>query len=134
MTHLLDTNPCIRYLNGRSETLRNRIDSAGEGALAVCSVVKAELHFGALKSKSPERAMAGQRAFVGRFPSLTFDDNAAEAYAVIRAELEKRGSPIGANDLLIAAIAVANNLALVSQNVREFSRVSSLRIEDWEQP
>ena len=73
-----------------------------------------------------------QRAFVERFVSLPFDDRAAEFYAETRAALEHRGTPIGANDLMIAAIALANGLVLVTHNVAEFSRVSKLRIEDWE--
>ncbi|KYG01863.1 hypothetical protein BE21_55765 [Sorangium cellulosum] len=64
--------------------------------------------------------------------SLSFDDVAAERYAVIRAELEGRGQSIGANDLLIAAIALAHDLTLVTHNISEFSRVTGLRLEDWE--
>lgn len=132
MRYLLDTNPCVRYLNARSKRLCERIDSAGDGALAVCAVVKAELYFGAMKSRSPAQTLELQRRFLSRFPSLPFDDAAADAYGVLRAELERRGQPIGANDLLIAAIALANKLTLVSRNTAEFSRVASLQLEDRE--
>lgn len=132
MNYLLDTNACIRYLNAASEPLRKRIEAAGQGQLAVCSVVKAELLFGAVKSRKPEQTRGHQRGFVDRFVSLPFDDRAAEAYAGIRAVLEHQGTPIGANDLMIAAIALANDLTLVTHNVTEFSRVPELRIEDWE--
>ena len=132
MKYLLDTNPCIRYLKGQSEALRRRIDSAGDLQIAVCSVVRAELLFGAVKSSSPARTLTLQRRFLSRFTSLPFDDDAAEAYAVIRASLEREGTPIGSNDLMIAAIAVANDLTLVTHNSAEFGRVPGLAVEDWE--
>ncbi len=132
MIYLLDTNPCIRYLNAKSDTVRRRIESAGDEQLVVCSVVKAELFFGAVKSISPEETSASQRQFLSRFVSLPFDDDAAETYAGIRADLESQGLPIGSNDLMIAAIALANNLTLVTHNTAEFERVKGLRIEDWE--
>jgi len=130
--YLLDTNPCIRYLNAKSDTVRRRIESAGDEQLVVCSVVKAELFFGAVKSISPEETSASQRQFLSRFVSLPFDDDAAETYAGIRADLESQGLPIGSNDRMIAAIALANNLTLVTHNTAEFERVKGLRIEDWE--
>lgn len=132
--YLLDTNPCIRYLNGRSEPLRRRIESAGEGQVAVCSVVKAELFFGAMKSRDPRQTIERQLEFLRQFASLPFDDRAAEIYGRIRADLERSGNPIGANDLLIASIAMANQVTLVTHNTEEFQRIAGLRIEDWELP
>jgi tRNA(fMet)-specific endonuclease VapC len=95
-------------------------------------VVKAELFYGALKSNNPHRNLEKQRQFVDRFASLPFDDEAAEAYSQIRARLEELGTPIGPNDLMIAAIAVTNNAVLVTHNTREFGRVEGLQYEDWE--
>ncbi|NJN99790.1 MAG: type II toxin-antitoxin system VapC family toxin [Anaerolineales bacterium] len=85
-----------------------------------------------MKSAKPEENLAKQHRFVSRFISLPFDDNAAEAYSRIRARLEKSGTPIGPNDLLIAAIAVANDVTLVTHNTDEFGRVEGLKLEDWE--
>ena len=132
MTYLLDTNTCIQYLNGRSETIRERLESKKFEDIIVCSVVKAELFYGAKKSKRPEENLTKQQKFLGRFVSLPFDDKAAEAYSRIRADLEKLGTPIGPNDLMIAAIAVANEITLVTHNTKEFSRIDDLRSEDWE--
>lgn len=98
----------------------------------VCSVVKAELFYGAMKSSNPERALAQQLEFLNRFVSLPFNDTSAMIYGRIRAQLTASGTPIGSNDLLIAAIALANDLTLVTHNTREFNRVEGLRIEDWE--
>jgi tRNA(fMet)-specific endonuclease VapC len=132
MPYLLDTNACVRYLNGRSEALRRRLDGAKAREIFICSIVKAELFFGAAKSTDPEKALALQKKFVDRFASLPFDDEAAVAYARLRAFLERAGTPIGANDLLIAAMAVAKGLTLVTHNVDEFLRVPDLQVEDWE--
>ena len=129
---LLDTNPCIVYLNGRSPALRERVDSAGDDNIVVCSIVRAELLFGAAKSRSPEKTSLAQEDFLGRFRSLPFDDVAARAYGPIRAELERSGATIGAHDLLIASIAIANNLILVTHNTGEFGRIPGLVIQDWE--
>lgn len=132
MIYLLDTNTCIKYLNGRSESIRQRLTSTRPQDILLCSVVKAELFYGAMKSARPDENLAKQYRFVNRFVSLPFDDSAAEVYSHIRTQLEKLGTPIGPNDLLIAAIAVANDVTLVTHNTGEFSRVVGLKIEDWE--
>jgi tRNA(fMet)-specific endonuclease VapC len=132
MKYLLDTNTCIRHLNQRSETITRRLAGIHDSEIAVCSIVKAELYFGTAKSRMPETTMLKQRAFVERFVSLPFDDACAIQYARIRADLELAGTPIGSNDLLIASIALANGLILITHNLREFGRVSGLQFEDWE--
>jgi len=100
--------------------------------IAVCAVVKGELLYGAMGSNNSVKALNLHRAFLSQFVSLRFDDSCAEVYGRIRKDLANQGKPIGANDLLIASIAMANNLVLVTHNVREFSRVKDLQIEDWE--
>ena len=132
MKYLLDTNVCIGYLSGRAPGVLERLRSLPRSDVAVCSVVKAELFYGAARSTDPERSLAAQRQFLGQFASLDFDDRAAEVAGRIRAVLARRGEPIGPGDLQIAAIALANGLTLVTRNVREFSRVEELVVEDWE--
>ena len=132
MKYLLDTNVCIIYLKGRKLNLKRRLDALAIEEIAVCSVVKAELYFGAMKSANPERNFALQQAFLNQFVSLPFDDLAATTFGTVRSQLESRGTPIGAYDLQIAAIALANNLTLVTHNTQEFERVEGLRIEDLE--
>ncbi|MCP4663345.1 MAG: type II toxin-antitoxin system VapC family toxin [bacterium] len=132
MTYLLDANTCIRHLNGTSDSVRKRMESAHPSDLALCSVVKAELFYGALKSARQKRNLKKLVHFASRFVSLPFDDPAARVYGRIRARLEKQGTLIGPNDLLIAAIALASKATLVTHNIREFSRVKGLRLEDWE--
>jgi tRNA(fMet)-specific endonuclease VapC len=132
MKYLLDTNACIRYLNARSERLQQQLDATPPEEVVVCSIVEAELFFGAAKSRSPEKTIVAQRAFLEKFRSLPFDTEAALIYGQVRAELESRGTPIGANDLLIASIALANGLTLVTHNTREFAGVRGLSLADWE--
>jgi tRNA(fMet)-specific endonuclease VapC len=132
MTYLLDTNACIKFLNGRSDPIRREINSRARSELVLCSVVKAELLFGAVKSARPVENREKLHRFFQRFVSLPFDDSAAEIYGRIRARVERPGKPIGPNDLLIASIALSNQLILVTNNVDEFSRIEGLQIEDWE--
>ena len=103
MTWLLDSNACICYLNGRSPVLKAKLDATNPQQVVVCSVVKAELFFGAAQCRDPAKTLADQKLFLSPFRSLPFDDVAAPVYGEIRADLANRGLPIGANDLLIAA-------------------------------
>ncbi len=123
MIYLLDTNACIVYLNRPVSGVRRRLQSLSPQDIAVCSVVKAELFYGAMRSNNPTRTLALQEAFLNNFVSLPFDDTAARIYSRIRADLAALGTPIGPYDLQIAAIALANNLTLVTHNTGEFSRV-----------
>ncbi|MBW4693099.1 MAG: type II toxin-antitoxin system VapC family toxin [Lyngbya sp. HA4199-MV5] len=132
MRYLLDTNVCVMYLNGRSISVRDRLHSIALEEMTVCSIVKAELFYGAMRSNNPTRTLERQQEFLSGFASLPFDDEAAIIYGQVRARLANVGTPIGACDLLIAAIALANNLTLVTHNTREFGRVDGLQIEDWE--
>ena len=133
MTYLLDTNTCIKYLNGTSEKIRNNLGSKQPEEIEVCSIVKGELFYGALKSAKPEKNLNKVRKFLDCFLSLPFDDNASEKYGEIRAKLEKAGTPIGPNDVFIAAIAASNDKTLVTNNTREFYRVEGIKLEDWEE-
>ncbi len=134
MKYLLDTNACIRFLNGRSPSLRQQMNRHQPEEIVLCSVVRAELLVGVAKHENPAWRLKKIQPFLERFASLPFDDSAAASYAEIRADLEQKGLPIGPNDLLIASIAVANQLVLVTHNVREFGRVNALTLEDWEEP
>lgn len=133
MTYLLDTNTCIRYLNGASDAIRRHIETTHPREIAVCAIVKAELFYGAHKSVRVHENLTKQWTFLNRFVSLAFDDQAAEAYGRIRANIKKAGTPVGPNDLLIAAIAVSNNCILVSHNIKEFRQITGLDVEDWEE-
>jgi len=133
MKYLLDTNVCIKYLNGRSEKIKKELELKSAIEINLCSVVKAELFYGAMKSSKPVENIHKINQFVNKFVSFSFDDKSAQIYGSVRAYLEKMGKPIGANDLIIASIAVSNNLILVTNNIKEFNRIKELKLEDWEQ-
>jgi tRNA(fMet)-specific endonuclease VapC len=130
--YLLDTNACITYLNVPNSPIARTLQTLQSRDVVVCSVVRAELIYGAYRNRNPTRALATTQEFLRQFVSLPFDDAAADEYGRIRADLTARGMLIGPNDLLIAAIATANNVTLVTHNTREFNRVPGLQIEDWE--
>ncbi len=120
------------YLNRRSPILRTKLEAISPRDIAVCSVVKFELVYGAMRSGNPPRNLANQQEFLDYFVSLPFDDRAARKAGEIRNNLASLGTPIGPYDLLIAAIAIVNDLILVTHNTREFERVAELKLEDWE--
>jgi len=132
VTYLLDTNVCIRYMNGRAPGVLRRLQALQPVEVVVCSVVKAELFYGAQRSHDPARSLAVQQQFLQPYHSLPFDDAAAEVAGSLHAQLAQSGTPIGPYDLQIAAIALANDCTVVTHNVREFGRVPDLVIEDWE--
>lgn len=133
MTRLLDTNSCIDHLRrGPASRVTARLAAAASGSVGLCSVVVAELLYGAHRSARRAHSLSQVQAFCSRFLSLPFDDRAAGEYASIRAHLAGLGTPIGPNDLMIAAIALANGLTLVTHNTTEFSRVPGLTLEDWQ--
>jgi tRNA(fMet)-specific endonuclease VapC len=98
----------------------------------MCSVVKAELTYGARKSAKPAHNLRVLQRFFEPFRSLSFDDTCSEQYGLIRSDLERAGKPIGPYDVMIAATAIAHELTLVTHDVAEFSRVAGLKWEDWE--
>lgn len=134
MIYLVDTNTCIQYLTRRSSPIVDRLAVLPGQDVVLCDVVKAELYYGAYRGTRLESNLALYQEFFSEFLRLPFDGNAAAVYGRIRAQLEALGTPIGPNDLQIAAIALAHNLILVTHNTREFSRVDELQIEDWELP
>ena len=132
MRYLLDTNVCIHLLNRSSKAISHNLEIHPPSDIVVCIIVEAELYYGAMKSHNPERTLAEQRNFLQPYESLSFDQDTALNFGRIRAFLEKKGRPIGPYDLMIAAIALTNNLILVTHNTKEFGRVPDLRVEDWE--
>jgi tRNA(fMet)-specific endonuclease VapC len=128
--YLLDSNICIAWLKN-DKAIVQRIIAAGENQICLCAPVKAELWYGACKSLRVAENQASLARLFSDFPSLPFDDKAALHSGDIRAYLARCGTPIGPYDLLIAAIALAHGLTVVTHNTREFDRVPGLMLEDW---
>lgn len=133
MTYLFDTNVCIRLLNNTSLAVRNRLAIEQPENIYLCTVVQMELYYGAYRSAHPEQNLVLLERFFRQFSILPLDSQAARIAGEIRTQLAALGTSIGPYDVQIAAIALANNLTLVTHNTSEFRRVHGLRIEDWEE-
>ena len=131
MRYLLDTDTCINIIRKRTEVLLRRLFEQTPGEVGVSSITVAELAYGVQRSEHVQQNRDALEKFLLPLAVLSFDEPAAAAYGVLRAELEAVGLPIGGMDTLIGAHALALGATLVTSNVREFSRIRSLRVEDW---
>ena len=127
---LLDTNICIHVINAKPPAVLERFRQYRMGEIGLCSVVAAELAYGVAKSGSACNRQALEM-FLAPLIILPFDDAAVWAYGNLRAELEHKGTPIGALDTMIAAHALSQQSTLVTNNTREFARVPGLALENW---
>ena len=132
MMFLLDTNVCIHLLNQRHAGIMQQFQQHAPGDIALCSIIKSELLYGARHSQQVEANLQQLTRLFAPLTSLPFDDRCAEEAGVIRADLAAQGNPIGPYDLLIAATARANDAVIVTHNQGKFSRVTGLRLADWE--
>lgn len=130
MKYLLDTDTCIYALKQKERVIERLLAAPREDVL-ISVITEAELRTGAAKSSTPSRTLERVENFLSPITLIEFASDDAIAYAIIRAKLERAGTPIGPLDTLIAAQAVARKLTLVTNNEREFRRVSSLSLENW---
>ena len=130
MKFLLDTDTCIYALKRNEDVLRQLLSTARED-VAVSVITEAELRVGAAKSSAPVKTLHLIENFLRPLLLIDFTSDDSIAYAGVRAKLERAGTPIGPLDTLIASQAVARRLTLVSNNEREFRRVSGLNVENW---
>lgn len=131
MKYILDTNIIIYAKNRRPESVLAKLRSFTPSDLCISSITMAELEYGIAKSSRPDQNRLALSLFLSGIEVAPFDEKAARAYGEIRKSLTDRGEPIGANDLLIAAHAMALDLTLVTNNSREFERIRGLRLENW---
>jgi tRNA(fMet)-specific endonuclease VapC len=130
MRYLLDTNIVSDLVRNPQGKVADRIFKVGESQVCTSIIVAAELRYGAEKKQSP-RLSAQLEAVLGALEILPLEKPADVSYGSIRAQLERAGKPIGANDLLIAAQALTLGCTIVTDNENEFSRVKYLRVENW---
>lgn len=131
MKYLLDTNTCIFIINHKPEDVRRKMQSIPIGDIAVSAVTVSELEYGVAKSAATKKNQAALDKFLMPLKIIAYDESAARNYGTIRAQLEKKGTPIGSMDLMIAAQARSLGLTVVTNNVREFKRIQGLKIADW---
>lgn len=133
LKYLLDTNIVIYTMKNRPEEVRQAFIQH-QGQMAISTVTWGELMFGAERSANPEKNQADFESMAARLEVLDFDEKAAAHFGQIRAELYAQGKPIGPYDVMIAGHARAEGLILVTNNTKEFERVSGLRLDNWVSP
>ena len=131
MEYLLDTNICIYIIKKRPINVFEKFRSLSVGSIGISSITLAELQYGIMKSSNPEKNQEALDKFLTPLEILDFDYKATTEYGKVRADLEKKGTPIGPLDTLIASHAKSLDLTLVTNNEREFDRISGLKIENW---
>lgn len=131
MRYMLDTNIVAYAKNNRPEVVYERMSRFDPEDLCVSVITLAELEYGVFNSSNPERNQLALTLFLANIEVVPFDDDAAVEYGRIWADLKRKGTPIGANDLMIAAHAKSLGVTLVTNNTREFERVEGLMLEDW---
>jgi len=131
MQYLLDTNICIYIIKKSPRSVLDRLREHAPKKIAISTVTLFELYYGAAKSQSRQQTEDALAKFFVPFSIIDVDRSAAAEAAIIRARLEERGTPLGPYDLLIAGVARAWNMVLVTNNIREFERIENMRLENW---
>jgi tRNA(fMet)-specific endonuclease VapC len=131
ITFMLDTNICIYIIKKKPEEVLTRLKNARISDIGISAITLSELEYGVAKSSRPDQNKIALVEFLAPLEILSYNDMAAQEYGKIRESLERHGTPIGSMDMLTAAHALSLNCTLVTNNEREFSRVASLKIENW---
>lgn len=131
MKFMLDTNICIHVIKNRPESVLSRFTEHTPQDMCISTITLAELEYGVCKSAFPERNRLALTLFLSGITVVPFDSSAAIEYGNIRTALEAKGTPIGPNDMLIAAHAKSLGLSIITNNTREFARVDGLSLENW---
>lgn len=131
MKYMLDTNICIFVIRHKPETVIQRFMEHDPSEICISSITYAELVHGVEKSQAKEKNRIALTLLLSKIQIIPFDSLAAQVYGVVKADLQRQGTPIGPLDTLIASHAKSLDLTLVTNNTREFIRVEGLKLEDW---
>jgi len=131
MMYLLDTNICIYLINRKPENVVNHIKLLQPHQIKLSAISIAELEYGVSKSKNRDKNRSALINFASAFDIIDFNDEDAEVYGLIRANLEKKGLVIGPYDMQIAAQAISRDIILVTNNTKEFERIENIKLENW---
>jgi len=131
MKYLLDTNICIYIIKKKPEKVIKRFKEKKPGDITISSITISELEYGVAKSSKPDINTIALKEFLAPLMVIDYTSKDSEHYGKIRKDLEKKGTPIGAMDLLIASQAISREMILVTNNENEFKRVKGIRIENW---
>ncbi|GAB4524265.1 MAG: type II toxin-antitoxin system VapC family toxin [Pleurocapsa sp.] len=130
MKYLLDTDICIYWLKGKS-TVRTKVEQVDWSNLAICVITATELYFGAYNSNKIEQNLKTAENFIQSITVLPLSNDTLKKFGQLKAQLRKVGTPVADFDLLIASVAIANNLILVTNNTRHYQRITGLNLENW---
>lgn len=131
MRYMLDTNICIYLIKRQPREVIDKFSGIAPGQISISSVTVAEMMYGVAKSQHKDKNKSALESFLAPLEIVDFDFKAAQQYGIMRVNLEKMGTPIGAYDLMIAAHALSLGLVLVTNNEREFQRIPDLTVENW---
>lgn len=131
LRYLLDTNICIYIAKRKPISVLHKFEQIAVGDVGMSIITYGELLYGAEKSHSPKKAFHTLNDLTSLIPPLPMPTKAAKHYGKIRSTLEKKGKPIGNNDLWIAAHVLALDLTVVTNNTKEFARIPKLKVENW---
>lgn len=130
MKYLLDTDICIYWLKGR-KAVRNKINQVGQNEITICSITVAELYFGAYNSNKIEQNLITAETFIELLPVISLSNNTMKTFGTLKAQLRKAGTPVADFDLLIASVAITEDLILVTNNTRHYQRIIGLKLDNW---
>lgn len=128
--YLLDTNILIYFFKNQGRVTEYLANLSPDN-IYISSITLFELYTGIAKSTMPQKREQQLKQLLSQINVITFNETSAQIAAIIRTDLERKGTPIGVLDILIASTALANNLILVTHNTKEFSRINQLTIVDW---
>lgn len=134
MRYMLDTNICIYSIKHKPEQVFQRLQEHNPAEICISSITYAELVYGVEKSQQIEKNRIALMLLLARIEIVDFDSSAAEVYGKIRADLEKKGTPIGPLDMMIAGHAKSLDYTVVTNNIKEFKRIKGLKLENWVEP
>lgn len=131
MQYMLDTNICIYIIKRKPQAVIERFLQTEISQIGISSITLSELFLGVSKSSKPDQNKIAIAQFIAPLEIMPYDDQAANYYGDLRAYLERQGKPIGSLDMLIAAHALSINSTLVTNNEKEFFRITNLKIDNW---
>jgi tRNA(fMet)-specific endonuclease VapC len=133
VTYLLDTDTCIYWLKNR-QSVTDKVREVGWNQITICVITAAELYYGAYNSSRVSENLARAEFFIQQLPVLPLSNNALKCFGQLKAELRRIGQPVADFDLLIASVALSENLILVTNNTRHYERIVGLQLENWTLP
>lgn len=130
MKYLLDTDICIYWLKGRT-AVRDKINEIGQTEIAICVITASELYFGAYNSSKIEKNLITAETFIRSIPVIPLSNNTLKKFGQLKAQLRQAGTSVADFDLLIASVALTEDLILVTNNTRHYQRIIGLKLDNW---